>query len=262
MKALAVKALSRLVFRLATRALAIGATVIATQAYGQNMKLLDSKQYFSDPKLAAFVDDVQRGNLPAVEAALKSGMDPNAKGADGFRPIHFVFKAPTADVTRALLAAGANANARLDNGNTPLHFAVRMPNADFTEALLAAHADPNAIGANHKPVIHEAISSHEPRNLALLANAGADLNVEWAFNTPVQAAIGVLQWEMATALLELGADAKATNRRGQSVGETFCEVLARLQATPTNRGKVARTGDTISAGGGGLKCADRLAIFR
>ena len=243
-------------------AIALGLADIEALSSGQSMKPLDSHPYFADAKVAAFVDDVQRGNLQRVTAALAAGMDPNARGKDGFRPIHFVFPAPTADVTRTLLAAGADANARVASGNTPLHFAVRMPNPAFTEALLAARGDPNAIGANQKPVIHEAISSHEPRNLELLAKAGADLNAEWAFSRPVQAAIAMLQWDMATALLKLGADAQASNRRGETVAQTYCEVLGRLQPTATNRRSVVGTAEALRMGGAKLGCEDRVAVFR
>lgn len=247
------------------RELALGlffAAGLLTCSDGKTMKPLDSQRYFSDPRVAAFVDDVQRGHLARVNEGLRAGIDPNSKGSEGFRPVHFVFAADSADVTRALLAAGADPNARLTNGNTPLHFAVRMPNPDFTEALLAAKADPNAIGANHKPVIHEAISSREPRNLRLLASAGADLNAEWAFNTPLQAAIAVLSWDMATALLAVGANAQAANQRGQTVVQSYCGVLTRLQPTATNRRGVVATYEGLRAGGAVVPCEDKVAAFR
>jgi hypothetical protein len=38
---------------------------------------LDTSRYFPDPKVAAFVADIQDGNLKRVTEALKAGMNPS-----------------------------------------------------------------------------------------------------------------------------------------------------------------------------------------
>ena len=50
---------------------------------GKQMNHLDPRKYFPDSKVAAFVDDVQHGNVERVSLALKGGMDPNSTGKDG-----------------------------------------------------------------------------------------------------------------------------------------------------------------------------------
>ena len=45
---------------------------------------LDTSRYFPDPKVAAFVADIQDGNLKRVTEALKAGMSPNVAAKKGF----------------------------------------------------------------------------------------------------------------------------------------------------------------------------------
>ena len=172
-----------------------------------SMNPLNTSRYFPDPKVAAFVDDVQRGDAERVSDALKDGINPNATGKDGFQPIHFVFSAKTAKVARILLAAGADPNARIANKNTPLHFAVQSSNPDFTDVFLEYGADPNAKGESDKSVLINALASPQSGTiLRMLTKAGVDINHVWGGFSPLQAAIVALQLESAVTLLELGAD--------------------------------------------------------
>ncbi len=226
------------------------------------MDALKSSRYFSDAAVAAFVDDVQSGNLARVKKGLAAGISPNAPGSDGFRPIHFVFVAPKADVLRELLAAGADPNARLSNGNPPLEFAVRMPNPDFTSALLAAKADPNARGENNAPVIHTAIAYPTLRSVELLVAAGADINVVWGNNTPLMAAVTAFKWEMAAALLNLNADAGWKNDLGKSAADRFCKHVTGMPVNAKYRASTVALADAFAARGVTLACAAEVQRFR
>lgn len=221
----------------------------------------DPGRYFVDPKVAAFVRAVERGDVGAVNAALAAGMNPNAEGRDGFRPIHFVFFAKTADVLKVLLGAGADASARLNNGNTPLHFAVRMETPEFTRALLAAKADPNARGENNKPVIHEAVRFPQTENVSLLARHGADINVLWGGSTPLLAAVTIFAWPVAAVLLNLDADISFRNRAGKSAVDRFCEHVKRLAPTPANRHGVPLVLESLRARGIEPQCASQVVRF-
>lgn len=55
----------------------------------------DTRRYFADPKVAAFVADVQDGKLQKVTAALHAGMNPSVEGNEGFQPLFFIFPAAT-----------------------------------------------------------------------------------------------------------------------------------------------------------------------
>jgi ankyrin repeat protein len=226
---------------------------------------LDTRRYFADPKVAAFVADVQDGKLQKVSAALHAGMNPNVEGNEGFQPLFFIFPAETAEVARALLAAGANPNVRLSNGITPLYFAVRMKNPAFTQVLLEAGANPNARVENNKPVIHEAVLLDQSEQLKLLARAGADINVVWGGDTPLYAAIRCLNWNAVSALLDLGADTQWRSPGGRNqdtAGELFCFVMPRLHATPTNRKPIQELFAAFARRGVALTCAAEVQRFR
>lgn len=226
---------------------------------------VDTRKFFTDPRLAEFADQVQQGNLAQVQAGLRAGISPNAAGLQGFTPLFFVFPAKTADVARELLKAGANPNARLEDGTPPLMFAVRLENPAFTQALLEFKADPNATGPNEKPVIHEAVFAKAPNNIALLAKAGVNLNVVWGGGTPLLTAVDSASWEAAGLLLDLGADTQWRSPGGKTqytAGESFCSLLPRLQPTKTNRGPLLSLFAAFERRGVKLACADQAQRFK
>jgi hypothetical protein len=225
-------------------------------------RALDSKRYFPDPKTAAFVDDVQRGNAGRVRTALAAGMDPNAQGIGNSRPIHFVFFAKYPEVLQLLLTAGADPNARLEDNNTPLHFSVRHGNPEFTRALLAAGADPNALGENNIPVIHEAVNQMNPTHISLLAAAGADLNVKWGGGTPVMAALEIGRWEPARLLIDSGANLDIKDDLGQTALDMACRFLDGLPVDEGNRKGIAGVVESLSRRNLTFPCEAKVARFR
>lgn len=233
-----------------------------SNSQGMLMRPLDSSKYFADPKVAAFVDDVQRGNAGRVKAAIAAGQDPNVQGNGGLRPIHFVFPAKTAEVAKILLIAGADPNARMANKNTALHYAVQQPNPDFTAVLLEHRADPNLKGASDKPVLINALASTASDViLRLLAKAGADINLVWGGYSPLQAAIVAMQWTSAVTLVQLNADPSVRSTQNENAAELFCELLKQTKPTPANRRDIVRVGDGIKAKIP-LSCDARLMEFR
>ena len=226
---------------------------------------VDTRKFFTDPRLAEFADHIQNGDLANVQAGLRAGISPNAPGLQGFTPLFFVFPAKNADVARELLKAGSNPNAKLENGTPPLLFAVRLENPAFTQALLDFKADPNATGPNEKPVIHEAIFAKAPHNLKLLAKAGANINVIWGSGTPLYGAISAESLECATALLELGADTDWRKPGGKSqmnAAENFCFNMNRRQPTANNRKPVLDLFAAFERRGVKVPCADQAQRFK
>ncbi len=230
--------------------------------HNSSMKHLDTSRYFNDPVVAAFVNDIQEGNIEKVKEALSGGVDVNAQGLEGFRPIHFVFGAHETDILQLLLDKGADPNARLSNNNTPLHFAAGLSNPSFTEVLLAAKADPHAKGENDVTVIKNAVSSREPQNLRLLAKAGADLNAVWGGYTPLQLAITIFQWQMATTLLELGADPSLKDFFGETASDMLCESIKNLPATPENKAGIPALFNAFKERGVQVPCEGEAARFQ
>lgn len=234
----------------------------AVRAADIRVSTLDSAKYFHAPRDAAFVDDIQRGALDRVTAALKAGQDLNVVGAQGFRPIHFVFLSPDTRMAELLLNAGADPNAALANGKTPLHYAVQAQSPDFAAVLLRHRADPNARCASNEPVVFAALSSPaSDRVLPLLARAGAHLNTVWGGYTPLQAAMVQLRWVSAATLLTLGADPRVRSERGETSAEVFCRLIERMRPTATNRKAVWTVGQQLRSKGIELRCEAKLAQF-
>jgi uncharacterized protein len=85
------------------------------------------------------------GPLEAAALGRVDGLDPSARGADGFTALHLAAFFGGADAVRALLAAGADANADAENPLhvRPIHSAVAARDLESVRALLEAGADPN-----------------------------------------------------------------------------------------------------------------------
>ena len=226
---------------------------------------VDARRYFSDPRVAEFVNHLQQGDLAKVQEGLRAGISPNAPGLRGFTPIFFIFPAKNADAARALLRAGADPNARLPDGTPVLQFAVRMANPEFTKALLEFKADPNSIGPNEQPVIHEAIYADAPQNIQLLAQAGADINVVWGSGTPLYSAINAESLTCAAVLLDLGADTNWRKKGGLSqmnAAENFCSDMDRRHPTLASRQPVLDLFAAFARRGVQLSCAAEAERFR
>jgi uncharacterized protein len=85
------------------------------------------------------------GPLEAAALGRLDGLDPDARGADGFTALHLAAFFGGAAAVSALLAAGADANADAENALSvrPLHSAVASRDLESVRALLEAGADPN-----------------------------------------------------------------------------------------------------------------------
>jgi uncharacterized protein len=85
------------------------------------------------------------GPLEAAALGRLEGLDPSARGADGFTALHLAAFFGGAGAVRALLAAGADADADAENPLRvrPLHSAVAAHDIESVRALVEAGADPN-----------------------------------------------------------------------------------------------------------------------
>jgi uncharacterized protein len=116
------------------------------------------------------------GPLEAAALGRLEGLDPGARGADGFTALHLAAFFGGADAVRALLAAGADANADGENPLRvrPLHSAVASRDRESVRALLEAGAEPNVVQQGGFTPIHGAAHAGDAEMVRILLQHGAD----------------------------------------------------------------------------------------
>ena len=102
-----------------------------------------------DTPVAAFVQAAHRGDLEAVNAALKAGVDINAAPEYGWTALHSAAERSHVEVLKRLIEAGANVNAKEYLDVTPLHWAAARGPLEAVKALIDAGADVNAYCTQH-----------------------------------------------------------------------------------------------------------------
>ena len=174
---------------------------------------------------------LQNDNPDIVTILVEAGADPNARGPSGLTPLHMTWSqsrsTSAAAVVRELLRLGADPLAVDDRGwvADPTHcdhwntgaFSRIAVRADFARCLQEG-ADVFARDDNFPywndagyTVLHHATANEDPSIIALLVDAGADLearNDRWGF-TPLHSAIGNGYLAAVTALLDAGANIEA-----------------------------------------------------
>jgi ankyrin repeat protein len=76
--------------------------------------------------------------------ALGAGADANAKGHEGWTPLHCAVRSRNDKIAKILIASGADVNAKTVDGWTPLHVAAIADAKEAARILIANGADLNA----------------------------------------------------------------------------------------------------------------------
>jgi uncharacterized protein len=116
------------------------------------------------------------GPLEAAALGRAEGLDPHARGGDGFTSLHLAAFFGGGETVRALLAAGADADADADNPLQvrPLHSAVAARDRESVAALLGSGADPNVRQRGGITPLHGAAHAGDAAMVELLLAHGAD----------------------------------------------------------------------------------------
>jgi hypothetical protein len=119
------------------------------------------------------------GNMPAVRALLKSGVDMNVSHHD-WTPLHYAARYGRTPVVKVLIEAGADVDKKAYRGFTSLHWAATNGHAPVITELIKAGVDVNATDDDGLVPLHYAVECrHEDCNVdcvVLLLAHGADVN--------------------------------------------------------------------------------------
>lgn len=186
------------------------------------------------PSSAEFLDDVRRGDVEAVTAALRTrpsiAASRDAQGVSAFMWAHYARQGPVIGLLRAALpaldvfeavAAGEDAlalellasqpdlaNALSGDGFTALHFAGFFSRPAVAERLLVMGADPDAVARNPTRVtpLHSAVAARCLDVVRLLLASGAAVDARQQQGWTVLMSAGLHgDDELAELLLAHGA---------------------------------------------------------
>jgi uncharacterized protein len=182
------------------------------------MSEADPAKVFSDPKNATLAKAVADGDEARIEAAIKAGGDPNARGDRDATMLEWALLQQSPRGMKALLDHGADASRAGTAGATVLHMAAMANDVAYLRILLDHGVDPNAPHATTgAPPIDAALKNPEHAAFDLLLAHRADPNrVDRLGNAPLHVAAKVHDAYAVMKLLEAGADASAKNQRGDS----------------------------------------------
>ena len=156
---------------------------------------------------------VRAADVAAIDSAVKSGLDINARDNWGRTPLIVSIQQGKMSVFEALLSGRAQVNLTDNWGRTPLLVAAQFKNTLALRRLLQAGADINTANKNDITPLIAAVQSgnRESAELLLIAGASLDLqdNLGW---TALMWAADRNDLAIVKMLLTRGADASKTAR--------------------------------------------------
>jgi uncharacterized protein len=157
------------------------------------------------------------GNAETVKLLVAAGAKVGDRSMFGWTPLLFAARQGQVDAIRALVAAGADVNEKLPDGTGALVTAIQGLNYEAANVLLESGVDPNASGQGWT-ALHQIVWSRRPQR---------------GQNNPGQKPRGNLSsLELATRLVELGADINARETREPNSDMEGRNSLNRFGATP------------------------------
>ena len=139
---------------------------IKTHLVKIGMKALITEPFFWATRL---------GNVPAVRALLKSGVDVDVNFTDRTALLCAAEEGHT-PVVKALIEAGADVDKKAYCGQTPLHVAAVTGHAPVITELIKAGADVNATDEDGLVPLHYAVDGRDEDCVAVLLAHGADVH--------------------------------------------------------------------------------------
>ena len=168
-----------------------------------------------DAQSSTIADAAMNGDVEAVRALLKKGLDVNEAQGDGTTALHWAAIKGNTDVAQMLIYAGANlrATTRL-GGYTPLYLAAKGGHSAVVAALLAAGADPKVATTNGTTPLMIAAAAGDTKTITSLVENGSDIDAKDTAKgeTALMFAAAFNRADAVKLLLARGADHKATTK--------------------------------------------------
>jgi ankyrin repeat protein len=212
---------------------------------GANAKAVN--RYGVPPLGIAAVD----GNPEILKLLLDGGGDPNVGLSQGETPLMTVSRSGKVDAIKMLVAHGANPNARDSRGQTALMWAAARNNAPAVKVLLELGADmkmrtsnaPSGRGERMTVFLAPAPTGFTALLFAVragsidgtraLLDAGADVNDKLSDSeSALVVATANAHWELASLLLDRGADPNAAGAGWNALHQTVHSRRPNLGYTP------------------------------
>ena len=194
---------------------ATGTQVSEEIASGADVNAVQPKWSLTPLMLAS-----KHGNLGAMEALLKAGVDPNRiADPDYGSPMHW---AANGHAVALLFDYGATIDSLNGIGQTPLHWAAWDSRLNVMRSLIRRGADLNAPTFDvHNTPLHLAAEKGQPAAAQILLEAGAEVDAPNSADvTPLYVAAKLNTPEMVEVLLVAGADPTIQTVTGWFPAET------------------------------------------
>ncbi len=161
---------------------------------------------------------IEVGNIAEVRKLLDSGIDPNAKLAGGWTPLHWAAATGRSNIITLLLKHGAAIDVHQNEGLAPIHLAAKDGHDEAVRMLVSNGADVDSrSGSSGSPPLHYAIIQERPRTVATLLQCHADVNAaDWDGIAGLHLAAGCALLDIVKMLVDNGADVNAG--RGTQLG--------------------------------------------
>lgn len=183
--------------------------LVAVLASGCKKKYKASK-YFTNPKVAALAEAIQKNDLTKAAAALNEGADINTIGNEDINLLSWAILHKNREGFVWLLDHGADPNITPRGNEGPLIVVAGANEPYWLEQMLAHKADPNLKHPYLDPLCYSdtpmrsAVSQLRKINVEMLIKAGSDVNGD----TYIISAANRGWFEGVYILLEAGADCK------------------------------------------------------
>ena len=188
-------------------------------------------KYFTSPEAIEAAEAIARRRPAELARMISGGLDVDHRGRIGMNLLKWSLFSNCLECFETLLEAGASTEHFVAGEytgkieQTPLmplmQLAAGAPDPAFLTLALKHGGDPDARDVyGDRTVMYYAILHSRMENLRLLVEAGADLNHrDWALKSPLMAAVGYGNYELACFLLDEGADPSLPNNRGRTVAD-------------------------------------------